>query len=69
MTFQITSVTELGEFSGKGGAEINQDLAKIGFQIQKDGIWKVLENRDNFCFETKNQFSQLKWKFSVLKRI
>jgi len=63
------SVTELGEFSGKGGAEINQDLAKIGFQIQKDGVWKVLENGDNFCFETKNRFSQLKWKFEVLEKI
>ena len=63
------SVTELGEFSGKGGAEINQDLEKIGFQIQKNGIWKVLENGENFCFETKNRFSQLKWKFEVLEKI
>jgi len=63
------SVSELGNLTDKKGSEINQDLAKIGFQIQKDGVWEVLENGENFCFETKNRFSQLKWKFEVLEKI
>jgi len=63
------SVSELGNLAEKKGSEINQDLAKIGFQIQKDGVWQVLENGEKFCFETKNRFSQIKWKFEVLEKI
>jgi len=63
------SVSELGEFSGQKGSEINQSLVKIGFQISENGVWKVLESGKEFCFETKNSFSQLKWKFSVLEKI
>jgi len=60
------SVSELGQFSGKTGADINQLLLKSEFQFLDNGVWKVLENGKNFAFETKNQFSQIKWKFSVL---
>ena len=63
------SVSEIGEYFGKSGSEINQDLAKIGFQILENGVWEVLENGKESCFETNNQFSQLKWKFEVLERI
>jgi len=63
------SVSEIGEYFGKSGSEINQDLAKIGFQILENGVWEVLEDGKEFCFETQNRFSQLKWKFEVLERI
>ena len=63
------SVSELGEFSGKTGSEINQALVKVGFQISENGVWKLLENGKDFCFETQNSFSQLKWKFSVVEKI
>jgi len=63
------SVSELGEFSGQKGSEINQALVKVGFQISENGVWKLLENGKDFCFETQNSFSQLKWKFSVLEKI
>jgi len=55
------SVSELGDLFGKTGSEINQALVKVGFQIS--------ENGKDFCFETQNSFSQLKWKFSVLEKI
>jgi len=63
------SVSELGELSGQKGSEINQALVKVGFQISENGVWKLLENGKDFCFETQNSFSQLKWKFSVLEKI
>jgi len=63
------SVSELGQFLGKDGTEINQDLAKKGFQVLENGVWEVLESGKEFCFETKNRFSQLKWKFEVLEKI
>ena len=63
------SVSEIGEYFGKSGSEINPDLAKIDFQILENGVWEVLKDGENFCFETHNQFSQLKWKFEVLEKI
>ena len=63
------SVTDLGKISGKSGSEINQVLAKIGLQTFENGVWQVSEIGKNLCFETKNQFSQLKWKSEVLDRI
>jgi len=63
------SVSELGELFGKKGSEINQALVKVGFQSSENGVWKVLESGKDFCFETQNSFSQLKWKFSVLEKI
>ena len=63
------SVSELGEFSGQKGSEINQSLVRIGFQISENGVWKVLEKGKKFCFETQNSFSQLKWKPSILNKI
>ena len=62
------SVSELGQFLGKTGADINQLLLKSEFQFLDNGVWKVLENGKNCAFETKNQFSQIKWKFSVLNK-
>jgi len=63
------SVSELGDFSGQKGSEINQSLVRIGFQISENGVWKVLESGKEFCFETQNSFSQLKWKPSILNKI
>jgi len=63
------SVSELGEFLGQKGSEINQALVKVGFQSSENGVWKLLESGKDFCFETKNSFSQLKWKFLVLEKI
>jgi hypothetical protein len=63
------SVTELGKLLGKSGAEINQLLEKIGFQKRVFEKWELLENGKKFAFETQNQFSQIKWKFGVLKNM
>ena len=63
------SVSEIGEYLGKGGSEINQLLERQNFQTKQNGVWKALESGKEFCFETKNRFSQLKWKFEVLEKI
>ena len=63
------SVSELGKFVEKDGSEINQLLEKRNFQTQENGVWQVLEDGREFCFETQNRFSQLKWKFKILEKI
>jgi len=63
------SVTELGNIVGKNGSEINIGIQKLGYQTLEDQIWKVSESGKEFCFETKNQFSQLKWKLETLEKL
>ena len=49
--FEKFSVSGLGKFSGQKGSEINQALVKVGFQSSENGVWKVLEKGQEFCFE------------------
>jgi prophage antirepressor-like protein len=58
--------TELGNFSGISGAEINLILEKKGFQEKLNGIWKPTENGKKLCLEIGNKFNQLKWKIETI---
>ena len=40
--------TELGNFIGKSGMEINQIFANFGFQEKINGVWKLLESGQEF---------------------
>jgi prophage antirepressor-like protein len=59
--------TELGNFSGISGAEINLILEKKGLQFKdENGIWKPTSSGKEFCLEIGNKFNQLKWKIETI---
>jgi hypothetical protein len=58
--------TELGNFIGVSGAEVNLILEKKGFQFRdENGIWRPTEKGFDFCLEIGNKFNQLKWKLQI----
>jgi len=62
--------TELGNFIGKSGMEINQIFANFGFQEKTNGVWKLLERGQEFGSVFQNGSNlQIKWKLSVLEKI
>ena len=62
--------TELGNFIGKSGMEINQIFANFGFQEKTNGVWKLLERGQEFGSVFQNSSNlQIKWKLSVLEKI
>jgi len=62
--------TELGNFIGKSGMEINQIFANFGFQEKINGVWKLLERGQEFGSVFQNGSNlQIKWKLSVLEKI
>ena len=62
--------TELGNFIGKSGMEINQIFANFGFQAKINGVWKLLESGQEFGSAFQNGSNlQIKWKLSVLEKI
>ena len=62
--------TELGNFIGKSGVEINQIFANFGFQEKTNGVWKLLERGQEFGSVFHNGSNlQIKWKLSVLEKI
>jgi len=62
--------TELGNFIGKSGMEINQIFANFGFQEKINGVWKLLERGQEFSSVFQNGSNlQIKWKLSVLEKI
>jgi len=62
--------TELGNFIGKSGMEINQIFASFGFQEKTNGVWKLLESGQEFGTAFQNGSNlQIKWKLSVLEKI
>jgi len=62
--------TELGNFIGKSGMEINQIFANFGFQEKTNGVWKLLESGQEFGSVFQNGSNlQIKWKLSVLESI
>jgi prophage antirepressor-like protein len=59
--------TELGNFSGVSGSEINLILEKKGFQFRdENGVWKPTENGKEFCLKIGNKFNQLKWRMETI---
>jgi len=62
--------TELGNFIGKSGMEINQIFVNFGFQEKTNGVWKLLEKGQEFGSVFQNSSNlQIKWKLSVLEKI
>jgi len=62
--------TELGNFIGKSGMEINHIFANFGFQEKTNGVWKLLERGQEFGSVFQNSSNlQIKWKLSVLEKI
>ena len=62
--------TELGNFIGKSGMEINQIFVNFGFQEKTNGVWKLLERGQEFGSVFQNGSNlQIKWKLSVLEKI
>ena len=62
--------TELGNFIGKSGMEINKIFVNFGFQENTNGVWKLLENGQEFGTAFQNGSNlQIKWKLTVLETI
>jgi len=58
---------ELGNIIGKSPVEINQLLAKNGFQFRENGVWKTTEKGKEFSISFQNgSYFQIKWKLEVL---
>ncbi len=58
--------TELGQLLGISPHEMNLLLEKKGFQVSKNGVWKITESGKSFGMEIGGKFSQLKWRVDTI---
>jgi len=58
--------TELGKLIGKSAIEVNQLLAKSGYQTKVNGTWQLTKEGQEFGIELQGKFTQIKWRVEAV---
>jgi phage regulator Rha-like protein len=58
--------TELGKLIGKSAIEVNQLLAKSGYQVKVNGVWQLTKEGQELGIELQGKFQQIKWRVEAV---
>jgi len=58
--------TELGKLIGKSTIEVNQLLAKSGYQVKVNGVWQLTEKGYSVGIQLQNRYQQIKWRVEAV---
>jgi hypothetical protein len=58
--------TELGKLIGKSAIEVNQLLAKSGYQTKVNSIWQLTKEGRGVGVELHGKFTQIKWRVEAI---